>query len=406
MDYYTEDEYFDKKPGRRVKKGRVFFWLAVIVFITGIAYGLFGEDSSSKLAGIFTNSTKDRINILVLGVDERKDDAGRSDTTFLVTIDTASKKVTMLSIPRDSRLKIAGHGWDKFNHAYAFGGTKLSKSTLENLLGIPIDYTVSINLNGFVRLVDAIGGVTIDVEKRMRYVDPYDDNGGLHIDLKPGVQRMDGKTAVEYVRYRDEEGDIGRVARQQKFLKALTQEFTKPKILTKLPELVRVFAEMVKTDMPTREMVKLIPIVKEAASAGLNTEMLNGTPVYIKGVSYWVPDIKDVRAKVAQMQGFKIDYKYNQETERLVAEYRNSVPSEAKVADTPTEDKRSAETKPKEDDKSATKNTATASDSKAENAHSNGQSKTGTKSPNTKSISIISSEAKVNKNNASGNNWN
>ena len=127
----------------------------------------------------------------------------------------------MLSIPRDSRVKIDGHGWDKINHAYAYGGSKLSKSVVEKLLGIPIEYTVVMNFQGFVRMIDALGGVTIDVEKRMYYSDPYDDDRGLYIDLHPGVQKLNGKAAIEYVRYRDEEGDIGRVARQQKFLTAL-----------------------------------------------------------------------------------------------------------------------------------------------------------------------------------------
>jgi len=318
---------------RHFKKGRVAILAMVIIFlVAGVTYALLGGASSTNtLANAFF--MKEKINLLVLGVDARDDDVGRSDTAFVVTIDTSAKKITMLSIPRDTRVKIEGHGWDKMNHAYAFGGSKLSKSTVENLLGIPLDYTVVMNFQGFVRMIDALGGVTIDVEKRMFYSDPYDDNGGLFIDLYPGVQKLNGKTAMEYVRYRDEEGDIGRVARQQKFLKALLQEISKPQIITKLPELIKEFAAAVKTDMPTKEMVKLIPIINDGAKAGLQTESLSGTPCFIQDVSYWLPDIKELRYKVAQIQGILVDDRYTQVTDKLAREYDNSVPREIKVVE-------------------------------------------------------------------------
>jgi polyisoprenyl-teichoic acid--peptidoglycan teichoic acid transferase len=325
----------NQRANRRLKKGRAALLVAVfLLIVTGITYAIFDGDSSKTVSGL-TTPLKGKINILVLGADEREDDVGRSDTTFVATIDTDVKKVTMLSIPRDTRVKIPGHGWDKINHAYAFGGSKLSKTSVENLLGIKMDYTVVVNINDFVRMIDAIGGVTIDVDKRMKYADPYDDNGGLYIDLQPGVQRLKGKTAIEYVRYRDEEGDIGRVARQQKFLKALLQEFTKPQLITKLPEIVKQFSTAVRTDMPKNKMLKLIPIVSDVAKSGLKTEWIDGTPIWIQDVSYWLPDIKELRAKVAQIQGITVNAKYNQATELLSYEYQQSIPKEIKIADVP-----------------------------------------------------------------------
>jgi len=130
---------------------------------------------------------------------------------FVATIDEATKSVSLLSVPRDTRVKIPGHGWDKINHAYANGGSQLSQKAVENLLGIPIDYYVTIDFAGFYKIVDAVGGVDVDVEKRMYYEDPYDE---LVIDIQPGMQHMNGKTAIQYVRYRDSEGDIGRIERQ------------------------------------------------------------------------------------------------------------------------------------------------------------------------------------------------
>lgn len=323
-----------KRQARRLKKGRVAILIAVVIFvIAGITYAFFSRDRHTG-AGL-TSPAKGKINLLVLGVDERDDDAGRSDTSFVITIDTDDPKVTMLSIPRDSWVKIPGHGWDKINHAYGFGSTKLSKASIENLLGIPIDYTIVVNFNGFVRMIDAVGGVTIDVDKRMKYSDPYDDDGGLYIDLQPGVQKLNGKTAIEYVRYRDEEGDIGRVVRQQKFVKALMKEFTKPQLFTRLPELVKQFSTAVRTDMPINEMLKLIPFVKDAAKSGLEAEWVSGTPIWIQDVSYWLLDIKELRFKVAQIQGIKVDERYRQATELLASEYIQSVPREIKVANVP-----------------------------------------------------------------------
>jgi LCP family protein required for cell wall assembly len=332
MKQKSDDLPSSKEKIRRLRKGRVAILLTIIVFLVGGAiYAFLGGFSTNTLTNTFLGQK--RINIMVLGVDAREDDVGRSDTVFVVTIDTNAKKVTMLSIPRDTRVKIDGHGWDKINHAYAFGGSKLTKSSVENLLGIPIDYTVVMNFQGFVRMIDALGGVTIDVEKKMYYSDPYDDNGGLYIDLHPGVQKLNGKLAIQYVRYRDEEGDIGRVSRQQKFLKALLQEVSKPQVITKLPDLIKEFAAAVKTDMPTKEMVALVPVINEAAKVGLHTEWVSGTPCWIQDVSYWLPDIKELRAKVAEIEGITVDGRYIQAGERLEREYANSMPKEIKITE-------------------------------------------------------------------------
>lgn len=322
----------EKKGTRRLRKGRVVALLAVVLCVlAGITYALFGGDDTRSAD--LNSPVKGIINVLVLGVDERGDDVGRSDTAFVVTIDTNKKAATVLSIPRDTRVKIPGHKWDKLNHAYAYGGTKLSQRTVEDLLGIPINYTVKVNFTSFVRLIDAVGGITIDVEKRMKYSDPYDDNGGLYIDLQPGVQKMNGKTAIQYVRYRDEEGDIGRVARQQKFMKAFLHEFTDPRLVTRLPDIIKECSATLKTDMPTYEMVKLAPVISAAAKEGLHGEWVSGTPLWIDGVSYWQPDIRHLRQIVAQIQGITIDEKYRQTTERVAAEYARSVPADHETSE-------------------------------------------------------------------------
>lgn len=330
MSYSEEPRLTRRKPKRRIRKLRVAMLFGIIFLLVGAVYALWNGGTS-----LLDVVAKNRINILVLGVDERADDVGRSDTSFVVTLDTEAKKITVFSVPRDSRVKIAGHGWDKVNHAFAFGGLSLSKSTIENLLGVPIDYTVTVDFKGFVRMIDALGGITIDVEKRMRYSDPYDDDGGLVIDLYPGVQRLSGKEAIKYVRYRDEEGDIGRVTRQQKFLKAVLKELASPQTVVRLPELAKEFYGAVKTDMPLSKIIKLLPMVQEAASNGMVTATIPGTPLWIKEVSYWQPNIAELRLKVAQIQGLTNDEGYAKKSEQLAREYKQAIPADAKTDYTP-----------------------------------------------------------------------
>lgn len=264
--------------------------LMAVVLLGGC--GLFGKDKVQK-----------PINIVVMGVDHREGDVGRSDSLFVLSINREDNIMTMLSIPRDSMVQIPGHGWDKINHAYAYGEEKLTRRTVENLLDVKIDYLVKLDTKGVEKIIDAIGGVEIDVEKRMKYEDPWDDDGGLVIDLKPGEQTLDGERAVQYIRYRDEEGDIGRAKRQQKFLTAAMDSVASPLTLFRLPRIVYACISAIDTDMPTIEMVKLFPTVVIAAHNGLEKIFADGEPTYINGVSYWALDIRNLRAKMAHIAG-------------------------------------------------------------------------------------------------------
>jgi len=281
-----------------------------------------------------------KINILVLGIDQRRNDIGRSNVTCVVTIDTATKDVSMLWVPRDSRVKIPGHGWNKIGHAYAYEGPKLSEKTVEELLGIPIDYYLTINMAGFSKVIDAIGGVDINVEKRMYYYDPYDegevaDNNGL-IDLRPGMQHMDGNTALQYVRFRhDEMGDIGRIERQQKFSKALLAQVASPAVITRIPGIIGEVNSAVKTDLPLSQMLSLGKIINDAYKRGLNTDTVSGKPVFIDDISYWMPDIVAMRKQVAEIQGIALDEKDMATARNLAAEYTSSIPHETRVVEAP-----------------------------------------------------------------------
>lgn len=272
---------------------------------------------------------KDKTTILVLGVDIREDDVGRSDTMMIATVDPKLDKASLLSVPRDTRVRITGHGFDKINAAFAYGGEPLAEKTVENFLGIDIDHYVIVNVKSFVKIIDAIGGLDIDVEKRMYYEDPWDDDGGLIIDLYPGKQHMDGKTAVTYVRYRDEEGDIGRIHRQQKFMEACMDKIVSPEIVTKIPAVVREVVEAIDTDMTFRQMLEIAGALKAAQANGLQTEMVPGYPLYIDGISYWIPDVEELRFAVAAGLGVSVDSDMRKRVEKDASEYHESIPSTA-----------------------------------------------------------------------------
>ncbi|MBP2628780.1 MAG: cell envelope-related transcriptional attenuator [Firmicutes bacterium] len=369
-----------QKSGRAKRSFVIVGILLAVMAVASAAYYWFGGalPGRTKENGSIV-SPDHKINIMVMGVDERSDDVGRSDTLFVLTVDTNTKEVAMLSVPRDTRVKIPGKSWDKINHAYAFGGQKLSQQAVEDLLGIKIDRHIEINIAGFKKIIDAMGGVTIDVEKRMYYNDPYDDDGGLVIDLRPGVQHMDGRTAIQYVRYRDEEGDIGRVERQQKFLKAVLNQVASPSVITKIPAIIREVSSVVKSDMSTSEMLNLAKILSDASKKGLKTDMVPGKPGYIDDVSYWLPDLMALRKHVAQTLGVSIEEKYLSVTQREATEYETSIPKEMKIVEKPklvqVPKPATVSDKPKIADKSKT------GDKPGSVNNSNDPSKSATKNP-------------------------
>lgn len=318
------------------KKRRIWPYVAVVFlfFAAAAAGALFA--STSLLDKEAPNPeeehllvAKDKATIMIMGVDQRADDVGRSDTLMVTTIDPKKNQAALLSVPRDTRVKIKGYGYDKINSAYAYGGHKLTESTVEDLLGVRIDHYIIINTHSFQRIIDALGGVDINVEKRMYYEDPWDDDGGLLIDLQPGMQHMDGKTAVTYVRYRDEEGDIGRIDRQQKFMKAVMEKVASPAIITRLPAIIKEVMDSVETDLSFRQMLEFAGTLKEAQKNGLKTDMVPGRPLYISEISYWIPDIVKLRQTVANTLDIDVNASMRAAMERESHEYESSIPASA-----------------------------------------------------------------------------
>jgi LCP family protein required for cell wall assembly len=268
-----------------------------------------------------------RTVVALLGVDKREDDKGRSDAIILVFYDPAQDKLHLLSVPRDMRMRLPGLGWDKINHSYGVGGAPAVLSALEGFFGIPIDYYMELDFAGFEKIVDALGGVEIDIGERMYYSDPWDGPDGLVIDFQPGRQLLDGQKAMHFVRYRDEDGDLGRVKRQQEFLTALYGKALSPQIWRRLPELAGIIFEAVETNMSVFDMLKLAKTAHSSIKAGIESATLTGEPVFIDSINYLLPDVSASRAEAWRMFGLDASAAdFNRATERLTQAYAASLP--------------------------------------------------------------------------------
>jgi len=197
------------------------------------------------------------MNLLLLGSDRRNnDDAvfGRSDTLMLVHIDPDHDYLSLLSLPRDLRVEIPGHGFNRLNAAYAFGGPALAIRVVEKLTGVDLDHYLEIGFSAFEDLTDALGGVYIDVDRTY-----FNDNQEWEkIDLPAGYQLLHGADALDYVRFRhDRNGDLGRMARQQRFLSAVREQAMGWNLPLKIPGLVSALFDNVTTDLGANELIKL-----------------------------------------------------------------------------------------------------------------------------------------------------
>ncbi len=343
-------------PRKANKKRRIWPWLLLILVFVAAAVGgaffasntLLEKPTQSKQNDELLTA-KDKATIMIMGVDERDDDVGRSDTLMIASIDPKTNQASLLSVPRDTRVKIQGHGFDKVNAAYAYGKEKLSQDTVERLLGVNIDHYIIINTKSFKKIIDAIGGIDIDVPKRMHYEDPWDDDGGLIIDFHPGMQHMDGAKAVTYVRYRDEEGDLGRIRRQQDFVKACMEKLVSPAIIPKLPAVIKEVMGSIETDLSFRQLLEFAGTLKESKDNGLKTDMVPGRPLYIEGISYWIPDLNKLRMTVADTLGVSLSGKYKTRMEADIREYENSIPASA--SEVPASDTSIGRAKPTDSNK-------------------------------------------------------
>ena len=309
---YPIPEVVLRQPRRNHRRRRVsvvrrflrfFFFSGVFALLLGFAFSPWIRSAAAAvLPGASPEETfgSRSIRLLLLGADrdytpegKRLDSPGRADTMIVADINLVEHKVHMCSIPRDTRAYVPGYGHRKINAAYALGGPELARSSVQKLIGAPIDRVVAVDLDGFREAVDAIGGVKINVEKPMR----YDDNwGDLHIDLKAGEQVLDGEHAMQYVRFRhDATSDIGRSRRQQEFVRAFAAKAARPTSIGALPSVIQSVRNHLHTDLTSGEMIALSRLAREV-DGNVTTGILPGR---LHG-SGWQPDCDAARRMFAK----------------------------------------------------------------------------------------------------------
>jgi LCP family protein required for cell wall assembly len=307
-----------RRPRRNwVKLVGLVVFMAVL-FLGGVAYGFYHYWKNPSLEGLIPESELDiwpgRINILALGIDsgingkpvnpQATMTGTRSDTMILVSFDPETKDVGLLFIPRDTRVFIPdGHGYEKAAHAHAYGGPDLAIRTVEQFLDVPIHHYVRVDFEGFKRVVDALDGVEFDIPQDMYYSDPSQN---LLIDLKKGPTVLDGDKALQLVRYRQyENGDIGRVAVQKKFLEALFARAKSLSTVLKIPQLYTALAPYVKTDLTYDDIVNLASLASDVSLESLKIATVPGIDKYIDDghgeLSYWVADSEQTAKLVDEL---------------------------------------------------------------------------------------------------------
>ncbi|NTW05056.1 MAG: LCP family protein [Peptococcaceae bacterium] len=286
----------------------VFITLLVLMFMAGgvlWAVGYFDDMVNSLISGGTVEAFEGRINVLVIGTDTRQgEDTARADTLMMCSVDTEKNLISILSIPRDTRVDIPGHGYDKINSSTIYGGPAMAMRTVSGLLGVRISKYAMIDYEGFKNLVDALGGVTMDVQHRMYHYDPQ-DRGAYTIDIRPGLQELDGDKALQFVRYRSYPlGDIQRTEQQQKFLTALIKEVLQPTTVVKLPKIIIKTYGDVDTNLSLMEMKELAEAAGKMNASTVVTQTLPGKFLNYDGISYWEADpIQSRQIVAAIMEG-------------------------------------------------------------------------------------------------------
>lgn len=290
------------------KRRRLIVLIAVILagLLTGTAvFGymyITGSNGSLGLPNIGDSgfSLNKRVSFLLIGADRRPGDTTfNADSIIVASVDPETKIVSLLSIPRDTRVTLPGSSpFVKINAIPMLRGIPELENEVTELTGIALDGYVLTNFDGFKDIIDTLGGVTIDVEKDMKY-ETGDKVDGF-INLKKGEQRMTGSQALQYARFRhDATADIGRTARQQKVLKAVAKEVLQPSTLTKLTKLIPQIFKVVQTDLKLGDILNLSRVAASFDSSNIVSQTLPGYGLYLDGISYWEVNRDQVK-KIAQ----------------------------------------------------------------------------------------------------------
>ncbi|TQS75942.1 LytR family transcriptional regulator [Ornithinibacillus gellani] len=308
------------------KKIRKTVLLILIAIIAIVSYGIYmavttymaasnsyddlGREKSA-LRDEAVSIRKDPVSILIMGVEDYSSDGdhGRTDTLMLATFSPNDERLKLLSIPRDTLVDIVGRDQkSKINHAYAFGGKKMTIETVEQLLDIPIDYYATVNFDAFKNIVDILGGITVDVP--FSFEQNSDDRKAEKLQFTEGQMDLDGRHALAFARMRmsDPRGDIGRNERQQTVIKAIIEKAVSPSSITKIDDIVEVIGDNVETNMRIREGLAFYKTYSDFKTSQIDQITFQTMPERINGISYQVADEASLEeAKTILKQHLEID---------------------------------------------------------------------------------------------------
>lgn len=250
------------KKNKRWKKIIALIMMVSLLIISGIGFSMYHSltsavhtmyqkaDPSKKRVDNISLGDKQPFSVLLVGVDKRKGDTGRADSIVVLTVNPINESVKMLSIPRDTRTEIIGHGTTKINHSFAYGGVDLTRQTVENFLDIPIDYFIQVNMESFQDLVNAMGGINVHNYQAFTHGGHYFAEGEIELN---------GKQALSFsrMRYDDKRGDYGRQTRQREVLKSIINEGASVSSLTKYKSIFEALSKNIRTNLTFDEMVSI-----------------------------------------------------------------------------------------------------------------------------------------------------
>jgi LCP family protein required for cell wall assembly len=232
--------------------------------------------------------------VLLIGDDRRPGETrARSDTLMLARVDATSKKVSLLSLPRDTRVTIQGYGIGKINAAYAYGGPALAIKTVKQFTGLPVNHYMQVDFEGLTQVVDTLGGLWVSVDRPITGT----------VNISPGYQRLNGAQALSFVRSRNfPEGDFVRVQHQRQFLMALAKQAMSSKQITRMPAILGQISQYLETDMSVSQILTLAGQLKGVAEKDVAGQTVPGRGAMLAGQWYLLPDETRVKQLFQQFR--------------------------------------------------------------------------------------------------------
>lgn len=317
MSTMNRQDYKKKISGKKKRKRRIITWILVPILVLVVSVSAYATFLYNKAESVMNKSYTPvgreqptanplgNTSILFIGVDDstkRQEGNPRSDALLLATFNKKNHSIKLLSIPRDSYVHIPEKNiYTKITHAHAYGGVKLTIETVQELLGIPVDYYVKMNFNAFIDVVDALGGISVDVPYTFSEQDSHDH--AKAITLQKGVQQLNGEQALALARTRHMDSDIYRGQRQQKIFKAILSKATSVKSITSYSNVIEAIGKNMSTDLTFDQLKSLANYVQGGEKLQISSLKLQGSDSMIDGVYYYQLDktsLENVKTKLKQ----------------------------------------------------------------------------------------------------------